>query len=146
MKARKEITIAVIIGLLIGVVVVFGIVRARSALNNLNPQDLSLSNKKSTSPKESANPNQELYLTLETPDNQVLTSPELTVQGSTLPGTYIVILDESAEHIIIPNDVGSFSQTISLVAGANTIKVTVYQSNGTSKEQTLNAVYTTAEI
>jgi hypothetical protein len=145
MKARKEITIAIIIGLIVGLVVVVGIIRARSALESVSPTDLNLG-KQARSSAEPQNNQGELFLTLETADNQVLSSPTLTIQGSTLAGTYIVILDESEEHIIVPNEVGSFAQDITLVAGANTITVTSYQPDGTKLEKVLTAVYTTAEI
>lgn len=144
MKARKEITLAVIIGLLVGLVVVGGIIRARTALDNIAPQDLSFKARKaspSPSPKLDS-----LFLQLTTPDNQVLDTDSLIIEGSTLPGTYVVILGEKSEYIIVPNELGDFSQEIGLVAGANTIKITSYRDDGEQVETVLNAVYTTAEI
>jgi predicted LPLAT superfamily acyltransferase len=70
----------------------------------------------------------------------------LTVSGKTLPKTYIAITGEKSEYLIVPSDVGSFSQSVALVKGANTLRVVVYQEDGTHVEQTLTAVYTTAEL
>lgn len=143
MKARKEITLAIIIGLLVGLVVVGGIIRARSALMDITPPELPFKRSSTPSPSPSTT---ELFLTLDTPDNQVSSVNSLTIKGTTLPGTYIVILGELEEYIIVPNDLGQFSQETTLTPGANTIKVTSYQTNGEKREATLSAVFTTSDI
>lgn len=145
MKAKREITVAVIIGLIVGLFVVGGIIRARSAIDSLTPSELSLTGKKTPAPT-SGEEGFELFLELSTVDNQVLRENQLTIEGSTLPGTYIVILGEKSEYIIIPSDLGQFSQPVELVAGANTIKISVYQEDGTMIDTTLNAVYTESDI
>ena len=143
MKVKKEVTVAVIIGLILGVIIVGGILRARRAIMNLAPITSSRENSQVPSGKDQ---DQGLFLTLETADHQVVKEAKLVISGKTLPGTYIVINGEAGDSIIVPSDLGNFSQEITLVKGANTILVTVYQADGTKKEATLNAVYTTAEI
>jgi len=89
MKARKEITIAVIIGLLVGLIVVGGIIRARSALDNITPPEISIGKSKpSPSPVVETDSN---FLNLTTTDNQVLDQNSIIITGTTLPNTYIVI-------------------------------------------------------
>lgn len=144
MKARKEITIAIIIGLLVGLVVVGGIIRARSALSGITPPDISIGRAKPTSSPTSGQDSH--FLDLTTPDNQVVYTDSLILEGLTLPNTYIVILGEKSEYIIVPNDIGGFSQEVSLVNGANTIQVTSYQDDGNKEVKTLSIIYTTAEI
>jgi len=144
MNARKEITIAVIIGLLVGLVVVGGIMRARSALDTFTPDSITkVLDKKPPSPTPSSD---ELFLTLTTLDNQVLDTDTQLIEGDTKIDTYIVILGEAGEYIIVPNELGHFSQEIKLVSGANTIKVTSWQKDGSKEEVTINTIYTTAEI
>jgi hypothetical protein len=143
MKIKKEVTVAVIIGLIIALIVTGGVLRARTAIKNIKlPTTESFKSKPET--KEAKN--QELFLELTTPDNSVTDQSKLTLTGKTLPGTYIAILGESGEYLIVPNDLGSFSQEVVLIKGANTIKINVYDANGKKIEKTLNAVYTTAEI
>lgn len=147
MKARKEITVAVIISLVIGLIVVGGVLRARSAITKLSTPSPSSSTKQSdTNSGTKSEQGNDFDLTINTPDNQVVSDNVLTVQGETLPGTYIVILGEKGEYIIVPNEVGAFSQEVSLVKGANTIKVTVYQESGEKIEKVITAVYSTSEI
>ena len=144
MKVKKEATVAVIIGLMLALIITGGIVRARHALKNVKlPTRESLTGKRP--PSTPITPTQ-LFLELTTPDNSVTSESKLSLTGKTLPNTYIAILGESGEYLIVPNDLGSFSQEITLVKGANTIKINVYQPDGEKVEKTLNAVYTTAEI
>ncbi|MFH2019629.1 MAG: hypothetical protein ABII80_03395 [bacterium] len=146
MKIKKEITVAVIIGLIIGLLVVGGILRARSAINNMKTPGDDTKTPTSSQTPASNEGNGELFLSLITEDNQVVNTPTITVTGKTLPTTYVVLNSEKGDFIIVPNDLGTFSQEVTLVKGANTIVVTVYEENGNKKEQTLTTVYTSAEI
>lgn len=144
MKVKKEATVAVVIGLLLALVVTGGVLRARTAL-----QSVKLAGKETVTKKSSPNPEvakDALFLDFTTPDNSVSSTPKLTLTGKTLPGTYIAILGELGEYLIVPNELGNFSQDITLVKGANTIKVSVYQNDGHKVEGTLSAVYTTAQL
>lgn len=145
MKVKKEVTVAIVIGLIIALVVTGGILRARTALSKIKIPTKDSQNRPVESGKIDKKSN-ELFVELTTPDNSVTASPVLTLTGKTLPGTYIAILAEKGEYLIIPSDAGTFSQEISLVKGANTITVTVYQNDGKKVEKTLNAVYTTAQL
>ena len=142
MKVKKEVTVAVVIGLVLALVVTGGIIRAQRAISLLSKSNKPISQTTTpTTPKSNG-----LFLDITTPDNSVSKDPKLTLTGKTLPGTYIAILGEKGEYLIVPSDVGSFSQDITLVKGANTIKITVYQNDGSKIDKTMSAVYTTAEI
>lgn len=144
MKVKKEATVAVVIGLILALLVLGGVLRARTALQSIKlPTKDSLIGNKQAKPEEKKN---ELFLDLTTPDNSVVAEPTLNLSGKTLPGTYIAILGEKGEYLIVPNELGSFSQDIVLIKGANTIKISIYQNDGKKIEKTLNAVYTTAEL
>ncbi len=144
MKVKKEATVAVVIGLILALIVTGGVLRARHAL-----QSIQLPSRKSFLGGESKQPelkNTELFLEITTPDNSVTAEPKLTLTGKTLPSTYIAILGEQGEYLIVPSDLGSFSQEVTLIKGANTIRITVYQNDGKKVEETINAVYTTAKL
>lgn len=144
MKVKKEATIAVVIGLLLALLVTGGILRARHALQGIKlPTKETFTKTPSKSPEVKSS---ELFIELTTADNSVTTDPKLSLSGKTLPGTYIAILGEKGEYLIVPNDLGSFTQDIALIKGANTIRVNVYQNDGKKVEETINAVYTTAEL
>lgn len=143
MKVKKEVTVAVVIGLILALAVTGGILRAQSAIKNIKiPTKESFKTTKTIKDDK----NTELFLDITTPDNSVTTDPKLTLTGKTLPSTYIAILGEKGEYLIVPNDLGVFSQEIVLIKGANTITVTSYQKDGKKIEKTLSAVYTTAQL
>lgn len=144
MKIKKEATVAVVIGLIIALIVVGGVLRARTALLSIKLPDRE--NNQSSTSKKPEEKNHDLFLEIATPDNSVTTTDKFTLSGTTLAGTYIAILGEKEEYLIVPNDLGRFSQEITLVKGANTIKLTVYQDDGKKVEQTITAVYTTAKL
>lgn len=144
MKVKKEATVAVVIGLILALIVTGGVLRARHAIQSIklpNKDSLTKSNTSSGVQK-----NQELFLEITTPDNLVTSEPKLTLSGKTLPSTYIAILGEKGEYLIVPSDLGNFTQDITLIKGANTIRISVYQNDGKKVEDTLSAVYTTAEL
>lgn len=144
MKIKKEVTVAVVIGLLLAAVVTGGILRARHALQSLKfPGRDNLQSLITTHPDQKG---PELFLELETPDNSVTDTPKLVLSGKTLPTAYIAILGEKNEYLIVPTDLGNFSQEITLIKGANTIQINIYQPDGKKLEKTVNAVYTTAQI
>ena len=145
MKARKEITVAVIIGLLIGLVIVGGVMRARMAIESISSPSPSKStsvNLKNKTPETS----QKLFLDIETSDNLVVNKNTIEITGKTLPGTYVVILGEKGEYIIVPSEVGVFTEEVALVSGANTIKIDSYLEDGSKVEKVLTIVYTTTEL
>jgi hypothetical protein len=143
MKVKKEATVAVVIGLILALLVMGGVLRAQSALKNIKlpTKDSFLSTKPTKDDKST-----ELFLEITSPDNSVNSEAAMTLTGKTLPSTYIAILGEKGEYLIVPNELGVFSQEIVLIKGANTIKVTVYQKDGKKVESTVSAVYTTAEL
>jgi hypothetical protein len=145
MKARKEVTVAIIIGLILAVLITGGILRARTAIRNMQKNNAGITSNPQTG-NHGNNPSNSLFLELETEDNSVTDIDTLTVKGKTLPNTYIAITGEKGEYLIVPNELGSFSQDITLIKGANTIVVTVYLEDGQKIEKTLSTVYTTAEI
>ncbi|MEI6690891.1 MAG: hypothetical protein WCL07_04040 [bacterium] len=143
MQVKKEISVAVFIGLLIGAVIIGGIYRAKSALEahrTPTPTPLITSAKTVIA-------NNNLLLKITSPiDNSVVTTSKLELTGATQLNTYITILTEKNEYIIVPNELGNFTQEISLVKGVNIIVVTSYTPQGDKTEKTLNLVYTAADL
>lgn len=143
---KKEATIAIFIGLIIGLIITGGILRARTALQK-GIQEIKQDDDVTSNTPKSPDTNTTSLLNIITPaDNSVVSEATITLNGTAQLDTYIAIIAEKSEHLIVPNEVGAFSQEIKLIKGANTIKITVYKENGDKVEKTLNIVYTTAEI
>ncbi|GAB4026995.1 MAG: hypothetical protein Fur0011_3990 [Candidatus Microgenomates bacterium] len=146
MKPRKEVTLAVIIGLIIALIIAGGIYRAKTAIQNFDPQSLMSQKKSDLSNNQDEKSNTELFLEIDSPDNSVTDKATFTISGKTLPKTYIAITTESNDYLIVPNDVGSFSQEVNLIKGANRLTVTVFTQEGKKVEKSLSVVYTTAAL
>lgn len=146
MKARKEVTLAIIIGLIIALVIAGGIYRAKTAIQNFDPQSLIPPKKSDVSNNPDQKSEEKLFLDIDTPDNTVTDKATFNISGQTLPKTYIAITTESNDYLIVPNDVGSFSQEVNLIKGANRLTVTVYTQEGDKVEESLSVVYTTAAL
>lgn len=146
MKARKEVTLAIIIGLIIAVIIAGGIYRAKTAIQNFDPQSLIPKKQSNDGGSQDQKTEQKLFVELDTADNSVTDKATFTISGKTLPKTYIAITTESNDYLIVPNDVGSFSQEVNLIKGANRLTITVYTQDGVKVEDSLSVVYTTAAL
>lgn len=146
MKPRKEITLAIIIGLVIALIIAGGIYRAKTAIQNFDPQSIIPQKKSDVSNIPDQNNEKKLFLELITPDNTVTDKDTFTISGKTLPKTYLAITTESNDYLIVPNDVGNFSQEVKLIKGANLLTVTVFTQDGDKVEESLSVVYTTAAL
>lgn len=139
---RKEIFLAVIFGLMVGLIVTYGIYTANQALSQKQKTNSSLSNSLTPSPFNEIEP--ELILSVSSPlDGVVVSEPEITVEGTTLPNAIVSIITDENEFIIEADENGIFQQSVELVKGANTIKVNSTDFNTSSPSKTIELVYST---
>ncbi len=146
---KKEIIVAVIIGLFISLLIGGGIYRAKQVFNQHQTKTKSSPNPSTTTEVNLAQDkqNHQLFLKITSPQNNSVSKKNtITLTGETLPNTYIAIVTDKSEYLIVPNKIGQFSQQIKLIKGANLIKITVYTKTGEHQSQTLNLVYTDAKI
>lgn len=137
---RKEVLFAVIIGVLLGGIVAFGVWRANLALVSQKNQ---VQSENPTTPKtEEEIATSQLVIT-EPENNLVVASDKITIKGSATPGATIVILANSGETIFEAGADGSLEHEVGLVGGANKITVVAYDKDGNESKQTLNIVYST---
>jgi len=139
---RKEVLIAIIIGFGLGLVITFGIWTANRALETSAPQKQAPLVEETT-----PTPVPGLSLILTSPeDNSISSEEKIEVSGLTTPGATVVILYQEGEKILEADQEGSFSTEITLVGGANEIKISAFDQEGNQAEKTLTVVYSTAEI
>lgn len=119
---RKEVIYAVVGGVILGLVITFGVWRINSSISINKKQDI---NTQTPTPKPSV-PG-EFKIVLDKPENEdVVTNDVITVSGLTKPLSWITISAEEGDYIIQSSDNGVFSQEIDLIAGVNQIKVTAF--------------------
>jgi len=137
---RKEIIFAIIIGLALGLLITFGIYTANKALKKKEgPQTIT-----NTSPTPSPTaliPEISLEIT-EPDDNRVFTKSEATISGKTSKEAILTILTEGNEYFSQADENGLFSKKITLIKGANTVKIVATDLLGNKTEKELTLVYT----
>lgn len=136
---RKEVLIAVIIGLVLGGIITFGIYTANQS-NNRQEQE------PQTNVTPSPSPIENLFQLSSPQDGDILSTPTATLSGSLKSDTYLVISTDQSDYFVKPNSDNSFSQSITLTQGANPIKLTAIDFDNNRQELTINLVYTTAKL
>jgi hypothetical protein len=137
---KKEVILAIVIGFSLGLVITFGIYTARQAFNRHQAANPSPSPTPATLPSH--------RLTLATPENEaVLGESTATISGTTTAKALVTVLTEADEIVVYADSVGKFSATMTLVSGANDIKIVslVPDTNETAEAQ-LTLIYSTATI
>lgn len=138
---QKEVFLAIFIGFLIGLLITFGIWQANKAIKSTAGPTPPVSVVE-VSP-EVAKPT----LSLLTPADEFLSKEaKVTIKGSYVPNSQIVMISEKGEKILESDKDGVFETEISLVLGENQIEVYGFTKEGDEAKQTLTIVYSTAEI
>lgn len=141
---RKEIIFAVVLGVILGTIILYGSYIANKATSQ---STITLDTQKvvETPPTITLTPTT-TPLTITFPrDNYVSFTDQITITGTGPITSPIAIISENNEYIIDTDATGRFSTDITLVGGENDISLTTYNDNqiGTVK---LTIIYTTADI
>lgn len=142
---KKEVLVAVFLGISLGLLITYGIYNANQALikNKMANQPSAGPAVNLPNPSGSAN----LLLTVNSPlDNLLLDSNEATVSGQTEPKAVVAVIGEVNEELVEADNQGLFSTQIKLILGINQIKIISLNKTGQRAEQNLNVVYSTAKI
>lgn len=123
---RKEAFVAIIIGVSVGLLIAFGILRANTALKSKNLISTEfMPTKKVEKPRPEGV--KELSINLVTPENlSVSVTEEVTYSGITKPGVVLVISTESKDYILKAPANGSFEQSTTLIGGLNQTLISAF--------------------
>lgn len=124
---RKEALFAIFFGIVLGLIITYGIYQARSSL--FQPQN---TNNSVLLPSPTPQPGDTGKLVLHSPeDGIVITEPTVTVAGTTVPSSYVVILVGNAETITSSDESGNFSVAVALKDDSNSIAAYTLEEDGT---------------
>jgi len=138
---RKEVILALVIGIIIGAVVLFGIRLANSSATPRRPEPTTPLVSPTTAPQP-ANP-----LTITTPTNHaVVFSADLPIKGASLPDSTIIVVSEEDEKIIDADKSGHFETEIKLTGGENNILINAFSSDTLIASASIQIIYTTQTI
>lgn len=138
---RKEVILAVIIGVLLGGVILYGINLANnsSKTDSVN-SDFDENSQTSPSPTK----NQENQIIFISPlNNSVVTEAQVTLKGTAKPNSNLAIVTENDDILTTTNGTGNFSSNINLILGENLITVTVVDENQATSSASIYVIRTT---
>jgi len=138
---RKEILIAIVAGILVGLAIAFGAWRANSALKIKQQDDHNTAS--STGQNQKTNQNDEdLAISLvHIEDNDVFTETPIKITGITKPNSIVVVSGEEQDYALNSGPDGTFEQDVDLSGGVNQILLSVLDGNGNSVSKKVVVVY-----
>lgn len=141
---RKEILLAVFVGITLGLMITFGIYQNRenSKTGQNSDTDQLINSPTST---ESATL-QDPQLVINSPEEELLTSEaELIVSGSANPNNFVIILVNDVETISNTDQAGNFSVKVKLELGGNLIEIISLDEDGKQISKQRTVVYEATE-
>ncbi len=140
---KKEVVIAIFVGLSLGLIITFGI---RTAQNSLKNRTLAHPSPKSQASQDVAAADHTLLITAPAPD-EIVTDSELNIVGSTTANSMVSIVgSDGIETSTIADDTGAFNAPVTLIAGVNVITITSFDPAGDQSDTTFNVVLSTADL
>lgn len=141
---KKEILISIVVGLIFGLIITYGIYTASTALRN---KELSSSsdvlNESSPSPETAEDTN----LVIHNPeDESVQDTEEVRVAGTTIASSFVVIFINDQETIITADESGNFSIESELETGSNIISIFALDEDGNTLSKELTVIYSTVSL
>lgn len=145
---KKEILFAVGIGLVVGLIITFGMYRARQAVTGATTVNNQLNGTLSSPPltTEGSQSARDAFLVSEPQDEALITDPNIRVSGQAFPSAAIVILVGDNETVGTADDKGNFSVPITLSSGGNVIYIRALSDTTDPLEVIRNVVVSTADL
>jgi hypothetical protein len=136
---KKEILLAVLIGLGLGLIITYGVYRARTSLTNPSTGS-------TESQVASPTPASQTSLVITAPEDEIVQSTaSITVAGTTTPNSFVVVLLDDEETITTADASGNFSVERQLSLGANVILIFSVDEDGNTAEVERTVVLTEEE-
>lgn len=147
---RKDVVVAISIGLVIGLVITYGIWIANKSLKMAqNRPAASPSPVTSLSPEISPTPGpaSNSILVVSSPEDESLSdTAAITVKGQTQPNLDLLVLAEKSEIFVKSDTRGNFSAAVSLETGYNQLRIIVFDASGTEYSVDRLVTYSTSKI
>lgn len=141
---KKEVLIAVLSGLIIGLIITVGIYTANRSLEQQKAKKISQTQTPQPTPQ--ADQNQKL-LTITSHENfDLIDQSEISLSGIAWPDAVVALMTEKDNQITTADSDGIFSFKFSLIKGYNEISLVAADETGTTQTQNLVLTYSTTKI
>lgn len=138
---RKEVVLAVITGIILGGVILYGLNLANNSVQTQKPDETGIA-KPSTAPTQITTTSN---LSFVSPQNHaVITDTAITLKGTAKPNTEIAIVSENDDILTTSDGQGNFSANITLINGENIITIASVDSNLSTASASISVIHTTS--
>lgn len=128
---RKEVVIAIILGLALGFIITFGIYRTQVALRS-TPSSEEQAEALRT-PDSILNPVVQQELAIHNPEDGLITDAQsVVVTGESEPNVVVVLLVNDTEYVTTTDEGGNFSFDVPLREGSNVLTTYILRDDGSS--------------
>lgn len=134
---RKEVLYAIIFGIILGAIILFGVKLANNSVSSLTSENESI-----TTDAPTPSPARKSLEIISPQNHAVLTDKVITLLGRADPNTSLAITSESDDLLLESSPEGTFSAEINLIAGENTLTVTTLLKNNLTESQTITVIQT----
>lgn len=141
---RKEILLAIIVGIAAGLGITYAMYSLRLRLASNTTADTILESRLMAA---TPTPGPMTMLTIQQPEQDTL-STQATIQiiGRSIPNANIVVLAQETEVITTADQDGDFALTVPLIAGGNRLTILSISPDGQEESEVRNVVYSTADL
>ncbi|MDD5073755.1 MAG: hypothetical protein PHU92_01045 [Candidatus Shapirobacteria bacterium] len=151
---RKEITLAIVFGFILGLLIVGGIWWTNKNSSGIVSESEDVvqqeaASQENNSPQTTDRPDTDsaVFVDIDSPDEgAIIDQDEVKLTGRTSPEAIVVLIYPEGETIVAADDQGNFEATALLVGGANEIEIAAYDQQGNQANALLTVVYSTAKL
>lgn len=138
---KKEIIFAIFLGLSLGLIITYGVYRAKTTLQQ------PVSNNEEIKPDATPIASAESTLSITSPEDEIITdNQQLTITGTTTPNSFVVIFVNDNDTITTSDGTGNFSIEAELETGSNIILIHSLDEDGDSTIQERTVIYSTIKL
>jgi hypothetical protein len=139
---RKEVILAVIIGVILGGVILYGINLANSS-SNLNSDETNQDGNGNQNTPTATKKSENSVTVIFPQNNAVVTEAQLTLKGTAKANSNVAIITESDDILTVSDSAGNFSSPINLINGENMITVTAVDEKLATTSASISVIRTT---
>jgi len=141
---KKEVLIAILSGLIIGLIITIGVYTANRSLEKQKAKKAEQTQTPAPSPPLT---NNQKTLDITSHENfDLINQSEITLSGIAWPNAVIALMAEKDNLLVTADEEGVFSFTFNLIKGFNEITVVASDETNTTQTQTLILTYSTTQI
>jgi hypothetical protein len=138
---KKEMIISILVGLIFGLIITYGVYRAKTSLSQPpSPEPLF------TSPSPTPGLNTGMLVLISPEDETVQDSAEIAVTGTAPANSHIIVFINDVEYITTADETDHFSITGKLESGSNVIAVHAINEQGETAIEERTVIMSTADL